>query len=611
MADPKITITAVDQTKAAFASVATSLDRLKTTAAGFSSVFAGLGAGLSAGALVAFAKSGIDAADDLGKLSQKVGVTVESLSALQYAAKLSDVSNEQLATGLARLARAASDAGAGSKETAEAFQAIGVAVKDSQGNLRGTEELLLDIADRFEKMEDGAGKTAIAMRLFGRAGADLIPFLNAGRSGFEELRKEAERLGIVLSKETAKAAEDFNDNMTRLGTQVDRVKFALAEGALPALTKIAQAMADAAKQGGALQSVMAGIQTLLTGDDLHKANVELTKLTDEMLSTEAEIARKAGKASREEVVALEEHLDRLRQRIGEVQRYRSLLSGETNIFGEQKAQTPQKKDQAPTLQDSSAIKAAAAEVEKAERERQRLIKLGNDEWVRHIDEQIEMEKELAEAAHKTAEQRFKENEELRKKDIEGWIKYADAVFEAADEENLALAKIAEEANKTSDVARELGLTFSSAFEDAAVAGKGFGDVLKGLAQDLARLVLRESVTKPLAQAGTKLFDNLNLGKIFGFATGGSFQVGGSGGTDSQLVAFKASPNERVTIETPEQQRQGRGAFSQTINIDARGADAGVEQKLRVWGREIMAQTLQAVQAQADRGGNFARAVGRR
>jgi hypothetical protein len=613
--------------EARFASVQDGLEKISRqvdkSAKNWERAFSGLGSALatlgvtaSVGGLVAFAKAGIDAADDIGKLAQKVGVTTESLSAMQYAAKLSDVSNEQLATGLARLARAASDAAAGSKESSEAFQAIGVAVKDSNGNLRSTEDLLLDIADRFSKMEDGAGKTALAMRIFGRAGADLIPLLNAGRSGFEEFRREAERVGRVISSDTAKAAEEFNDNMTRLGIAAGSAKFALAESLLPTLTRVAQGMADAVLEGEGLIGVLKALTRLSPFGDLQRAQKELVELTDRIMLGERRLAEMTVTPMSKPVAdALKERIEADTKRANELVKLLGVLRGETDAFGDPKKPTVEKaKTKAPTITDSAATNKAASDAkraaEQAERERSRLIKMGNDEWVRYIDEQIAGEKELAEAAHRAALQRERENEELLRTGRVGWVAYAEAVFAAADEENLALAKIAEDANKTSDAARELGLTFSSAFEDAVVGGKKFSDVLRGLAQDIARLVLRKSVTEPLAQAGSKLFDKFDLSKILGFATGGSFMVGGSGGTDSQLVAFKASPHERVIVETPEQQRRG-GGNSFNFSIDARGADSGVAERIQRAVRDAVHLSLQAVQAQSDRGGSFARAVGRR
>jgi hypothetical protein len=112
-----------------------------------------------------------------------------------------------------------------------------------------------------------------------------------------------------------------------------------------------------------------------------------------------------------------------------------------------------------------------------------------------------------------------------------------------------------ELNRAKDGARELGLVFNSAFEDAVVNGEKLGDVLRSLEKDLLRIALRRNVTEPL-------FDMLSagvgggLGKLFGFATGGDFTVGGQGGTDSQLVAFRATPGEQVSVRTPAQQAGG-------------------------------------------------------
>jgi hypothetical protein len=54
--------------------------------------------------------------------------------------------------------------------------------------------------------------------------------------------------------------------------------------------------------------------------------------------------------------------------------------------------------------------------------------------------------------------------------------------------------------RTGQFANQLGLSFSSAFEDAILTGKSFSDVLKGLEQDIARIIIRSAVTAPLANA---------------------------------------------------------------------------------------------------------------
>jgi hypothetical protein len=237
----------------------------------------GLGTLLGAGGLTALLKSAIDTGDELNKLSQKVGVSVESLSALRYAAELSDVSTQQLQAGLRGLANNMQQAAQGSDQAKEVFRALGIAVTDSAGNLRQTETVLMELMDAFAGMEDGMGKAALASEVFGRAGLELLPFLNQGRSGFEALRKEAERLGIVISGEAAQAAENFNDDLSRLKFAVEGFAQAIAKDALPMLNNITKAMTLAAEEGGILRSIWVGLgglgQALFVGADTPIANI--------------------------------------------------------------------------------------------------------------------------------------------------------------------------------------------------------------------------------------------------------------------------------------------------------------------------------------------------
>jgi hypothetical protein len=185
---------------------------LKTLAIGAAAGAASALAGLSA----AVNKS-LGRMDALGKAAQKVGIPVDEFSKLEYAAKLSDVSLESLTTTLARFSRSLSEISAGEQNDAgAALQAIGVAATDAQGKLRPTTAILEDVAEKFSGMRDGANKTALAIALFGRAGADMIPMLNGGRDAIRNAGDELERFGGVVGPEAAKRAEQFNDNLTRM-----------------------------------------------------------------------------------------------------------------------------------------------------------------------------------------------------------------------------------------------------------------------------------------------------------------------------------------------------------------------------------------------------------
>jgi hypothetical protein len=308
--ESRIRITAVNATQRAFGEIKRSMQEVEGSASALRNAMLGLGAGLSFGGLVAFAKSGIDAANALDDLSQRVGVSVESLSQFQFAAKMSDVSSEQLASGLMRLARAAAEAQGGAGETAEAFRALGVSVTNSSGQLKSTENLLLDVAEQFAGIEDGAGKTALAMRLFGRSGAELIPLLNQGRTGFESLRREAEELGLVISSQTAKAAAEFNDNLDRLTSASEKLKIQLANELLPSLNRFVNELLEGNRiSGGFIESLrlfgtVNPFKTL--GDNIRGTREELEKL---------EAARKRIAASNSDTRSVDQAIDAERKRL--------------------------------------------------------------------------------------------------------------------------------------------------------------------------------------------------------------------------------------------------------------------------------------------------------
>jgi len=193
--------------------------RAQGVLAGLSSTIKGFAAGISGaltfGAVTSALGSAINRMDDMGKAAQKIGIPVEQLSGLSYAAKLADVDLESLQGNLGRFNKAVAEiAGGGTNSASSALRAIGVSALDANGKLRPTPQILADIADRFAGYKDGAEKAAIAQALFGKAGADMIPLLNGGAAGLQEGANKARQFGAVVSQEAAVAAEQFNDNLT-------------------------------------------------------------------------------------------------------------------------------------------------------------------------------------------------------------------------------------------------------------------------------------------------------------------------------------------------------------------------------------------------------------
>ena len=218
---------------------------------------------IAATAVAVLVKNSLDNADQLSKLSQKVGVSVESLSALKHQAGLSGVEMAALETGLKKFNKTIAEAAGGSKLQADTFKAMGVSLKDSNGNLKSTEELLGDVADRFAEYEDGAAKTALAMNLFGRAGADMIVQLNGGRKAMAEAAQEASDLGQIIGTETAKQAEQFNDNMSRAGMLATGFGNILSAKLLPSLVGVSDEFIRGQKESKDFESAAEGLADVL------------------------------------------------------------------------------------------------------------------------------------------------------------------------------------------------------------------------------------------------------------------------------------------------------------------------------------------------------------
>lgn len=251
MANPesKFVITAEDRATATLKKVSAEFGGLGRAALSAASTLTAFGGALSLGALVAQVKSVADLQDRFGKLAQQTGIGVQSLTELDYAAKLSDVSTEDLSTGITRLTSKMGDVAQGSKEATAVFDSLGVKVKNNDGTLRSSEEVLKDIAQRFSEFADGSTKTAYAVEIFGRSGAKLIPMLNSGRDGLAEMADEARALGVVFDEKAAKAAERFNDNLTRLGQAAQGLKIELLQGLIPPLYEITQRFIEARAAG--------------------------------------------------------------------------------------------------------------------------------------------------------------------------------------------------------------------------------------------------------------------------------------------------------------------------------------------------------------------------
>lgn len=259
----QLLITAVDQTRAALNSVRSNLETVIATGSRLNGILSGLGIAFSLDALLQAGKAALDTADELSKLSQKTGIAVESLSLLRPIAEQAGVPLESLAKGLHQLSTVLVDIAHGAKEPAEAFNQLGVSVVNSSGQLRPTEDVLLELADAFAVLPDSAEKAALAVKIFGKSGVELIPFFNQGSAGIEELKQKFKALGLEVSGNTARAAEALNDSLDTVKQALSGVATQVATAALPTVQSFADALVAVASQGEVVTVILRTLAEVL------------------------------------------------------------------------------------------------------------------------------------------------------------------------------------------------------------------------------------------------------------------------------------------------------------------------------------------------------------
>lgn len=229
----RITIGAIDKTQRAFRSVGRGLSKVKSSVMSVQGAVAALGAGL---ALREFSQQ----IDELAKQSGMLGLTVNQLQQLQFAASQTGVTTEELNKGLERFSRSISEASTGIGVGKRSFEALGVTLAKSDGSLKSTDELLAEVADRFAQIKDPADRVRIAVDLFGRSGAGMVNTLKDGSAGLKALGDDFNAVTIQLTGPQAAAVEEANDLFDKLGRVFASIGQQITAHLMPALAGVAE-----------------------------------------------------------------------------------------------------------------------------------------------------------------------------------------------------------------------------------------------------------------------------------------------------------------------------------------------------------------------------------
>jgi hypothetical protein len=272
----QIEISAKDKTKKAFSSVTQGLSGVTGKLFNLKSALAGTVGAVGFGAMI---KSSLKTQDALGKTADKLGATTEALAGLRHAGELTGVANNKMDMSLQRMTRRLSEvAETGSGPAAKALKEMGL---NAEELLKlPLEEQLGAVADGMQNAATQGDKVRLAFALFDSEGVDLVNTLSKGSEGLATMIKEADDLGVTLSRLEVAQIEAANDQFTRLGAQAKGAANQITAALAPALTVAAEEMlgltAESDFWGETTKNV---INSMLTGFGYVKEALNLVDIT--------------------------------------------------------------------------------------------------------------------------------------------------------------------------------------------------------------------------------------------------------------------------------------------------------------------------------------------
>ncbi len=174
--------------------------------------------------------------DDLAKTGRRIGVSVDSLQAIRFAmAQLGGVTNELTDSSLERFVRRVGQAAGGTGEAKDFLRAFNIELRDTNGNMRSTEDIFMDAVEVISKLPDEATQARAAFALFGREGQALVTAIQSGSDAIREQMDLSRRLGHI-TEEQARQSEEYTDRMNEMRAGLTAIKHAVMLDLMPGLT---------------------------------------------------------------------------------------------------------------------------------------------------------------------------------------------------------------------------------------------------------------------------------------------------------------------------------------------------------------------------------------
>ena len=250
------------------------------------------------GAVTAATGKWLKEADRIDKVSQQIGVTKKTFQELDYVMKQNGASIDAFSIGAKTLQQSM-------VSNSQAFKTLGVEIRNTDGSLRSQDDVMKDVIRKFEKMEQGVEKSALAQDLFGRSAQDLMPMLNNQAGGMDELIKKAHDMGAVMSDDAVSAAVVLGDTITDLQVSISTLLNTVIAPFVPAIQKVAEWMENLSgsisgsigmhtKLGKETKTLVTATNNYKTAvQNLDKAQKDITDTERTLLTGRKELARLA------------------------------------------------------------------------------------------------------------------------------------------------------------------------------------------------------------------------------------------------------------------------------------------------------------------------------
>ena len=620
MADKKvkIDITAKDRTQAAFKAVRGGLTKITNAAK-----VVGTAIVAATGGFLLLTKRTADAIDETGKLSRQLGISTKQLETFKLAADLGGSSMETFAKASKQISKAVFDfVNRGTGEAKDAFKELGITTGDLLPIMNDNAAVFDLISDKFRKMENGSTKTAVAMKIFGVRGVEMLSVFEGGSQSIKELAEEAERLGLVLRDDQTKAVENANDEMTRLKSLFEGITKQITANFFPALGKVATAireklLAAIEKSHGSVENfgkeVGEGLIKTLRG--LIKFAVGAGKVISSMWKLLKPILTVISTVISSTIGLIQKMIDGLKTAHNWLMKSRGddPFTRAMNEHRKKQGLPPigqNEEEDAVSKTLGNASDAFSGMQEGFDGLSEVLGLKETDEDFLNLNETTEQTKEKLQATGETGSAAF------------------NSIGEAANQANDALNNTNNKTDEITDSmsamekairrvrsgSEEMGKTIAQGFEDAVLHAKSFEDVLRGVGQQLIQIAFRKAITDPLGEALGS-----GIGSIFSKMLPGGKQFGGLVPSGKATFVGEAGPELIMPASASKvipNHRLGEIGMANGVTVNQNiTINAGVPQAVRSEVFKLMpfikSEAANGVISARNRGGVMATAMGAR